>query len=1095
MHADDRVPSRTRLNEYVDHDAVHRNAHIVGQGHVASIVEPMSPEPYRRVDPQVSWPEMEQRILTWWETERVFERSLETRDGAPEWVFYEGPPTANGKPGIHHVEPRTFKDIFCRFQTMRGHYVHRRGGWDCHGLPVEIEVEKELGITQKSEIEERFGIETFVEKCRESVQRYVDEHRRLSERIAFWQDMEGAYWTMTPDYIESVWWLLRQIWDKGLLEEDFKVVPYCPRCETSLSSHEQHQTGAYQTVSDPSVYVRYPLVEEPETALLVWTTTPWTLLANMAAAVGEDVTYAKVRDPKAADRYLLLARERVEVLLGEGIEILEERPGRELAGASYRPPYGFVPSEGNAHTIRAGDFVTTEDGTGIVHLAPYGEEDMSVAKRDGLPIVQMIDPSGRVVDNGGDFAGLWIKDADPRIIEDLERRDLLFLSEIYEHAYPHCWRCDTPLLYYPRKDWYIRTSQIREELQASNEETNWQPPTIKYGRFGDWLANNVDWSLSRDRYWGTPLPIWRCAEDHAVCIGSIAELAERSGRDLSELDPHRPYVDEITFSCPDCGGESRRVSYVIDAWFDSGAMPFAQWHYPFENEDVFERRFPAHFISEAIDQTRGWFYSLLAIATLVKGQNSYRNVVCLGHLVDAEGRKMSKSIGNVIDPWLVLDNQGADALRWYMLTAGNAWSSRRVSVDIIQEALRKFLLTLWNTYSFWVTYASIEGFDPTGEDIPVAERPEMDRWILAELDDTLRVVTEALESFDATSGGRRLDRFVDDLSNWYVRRSRRRFWRSKEETETKAAFLTLWECLVTTAKLVAPYCPFVSEEIFTNIAAARGGEAESVHLSQWPQPVDDRIDDDLRARMGLARKVVSLGRSARTEAKVRVRQPLARALLVVPAAEADRVEALAGIISEELNVRELEVARGLEELVTYTIKPNFKTLGPRLGAKVKSVGPALAAVASQELVKDLEEHGSVTIQVDGDDVELTRADLDVRVEGRAGFALVQDGAYGVALDLDIPPELISEGVAREVVRAVQDLRKSSGLAVEDRIELWISGDAAEISDALTEHADFVGRETLAVNVVHGEAPGDTQRVELAIEQGRVLIALRRSSGP
>ncbi|MDQ3939767.1 MAG: isoleucine--tRNA ligase, partial [Actinomycetota bacterium] len=695
------------------------------------------PDPiYRRVEPKVSFPQLETAIARRWKEQRIFERSMTERADRPEWVFYEGPPTANNKPGIHHVESRSFKDIFCRFQAMRGHYVHRKGGWDCHGLPVEVEVEKELGIKVKRQIEEEIGIDAFVARCRESVQRYVADWERLTERIGFWVDLESAYWTMAPDYVESVWWLLKEIWDKGLLEEDFKVVPYCPRCETSLSSHEQHMTGAYQTVSDPSVYVRFPLADDPDTALLVWTTTPWTLLSNMAVAAAPEVVYATVADPSAAGRRLIVAAESVEALFGEGTQVLDRTTGRELIedGTRYVPPYPFVETgeRGDvAHTVRVGDFVTIEDGTGLVHLAPYGEEDMSVAKRDDLPIVQMIDGSGRVAESGGQFAGLWLKDADARIIEDLTERGILFRSETYVHAYPHCWRCATPLIYYARKDWYIRTSQIRSELQASNEDTNWQPPTIKYGRFGDWLANNVDWSLSRDRYWGTPLPIWRCANEHAVCVGSFAELAERSGRDLDGFDPHRPYVDAITFPCPDCGHESRRVTSVIDAWFDSGAMPFGQWHYPFENEDTFERRFPADFIAEAIDQTRGWFYSLLAIATLVRGQNSYKNVVCLGHIVDADGRKMSKSLGNVLDPWTVLDNQGADALRWYMLSVGTPWSPRRVGPELIEEQLRKYLLTLWNTYSFWVTYASLEGFDPTAVDIPVDTRSEIDRWILA----------------------------------------------------------------------------------------------------------------------------------------------------------------------------------------------------------------------------------------------------------------------------------------------------------------------------------------------------------------------------
>jgi isoleucyl-tRNA synthetase len=1054
----------------------------------AIMAEPL----YERVDPQVSFPEMEEAVMRGWADNDVFERSLAQREGGTEWVFYEGPPTANGKPGIHHVEARAFKDLFCRFQAMRGHYVHRRAGWDCHGLPVEIEVEKQLGITQKREIEEKVGIEEFTRLCRESVQRYVGDWRALTDRIGFWLDLDNAYWTMTPQYVESVWWLLKQIWDKGLLEEDFKVVPYCPRCETSLSSHEQHYAGAYKTVSDPSVFVRFRLVDEPQTSLLVWTTTPWTLLANMAAAVGPEVDYVKVPDPGVDDGHLILARDRAEPLLGEDVQVLQTFTGQDLVDTRYEPPFGFVEPGDTGHRVRHADFVTTEDGSGIVHIAPYGEDDMTLAKRDDLPIVQMIDPTGRVDARGGDFAGLWVKDADAKIVDDLDRRGLLFRSEVYEHAYPHCWRCGTPLLYYPRKDWYIRTSQLRAQLQASNEDTSWQPPTIKHGRFGDWLANNVDWSLSRDRYWGTPLPVWRCAKGHAHCVGSFAELSELTGEDLTGIDPHRPYLDGITFDCPVCGDPATRVTSVIDAWFDSGAMPFAQWHYPFENEGIFEKRFPADFISEAIDQTRGWFYSLLAISTLIRGQNSYRNCVVLGLLVDGEGRKMSKSLGNVLDPWTVLDAQGADAVRWNLLTGGNPWSARRMSVDIIQEVLRKYLLTLWNTYSFWVTYASIESFDPTGMSIPVHDRSEMDRWILAELDDTVRVVTSSLEGFDPAPAGRRLDRFVDDLSNWYVRRSRRRFWRSGEDADTQAAFLTLWECLVTVAKLTAPFTPFIADALFTNLTRPDDGAPDSVHLADWPEPDGVRADDGLRRRMALVRRLVTLGRAARTDAKLRVRQPLATAWFVVPSTEYADFLDLQHLLEDELNVKSIQSAESLGDLVTYTIKPNFKALGPRFGPRVKEVAKALHSTDAGALVASLDSAAQASIEIGGEEITLTRADLDIRVESRTGYAFAQDGPYGVALDTELTPELIGEGTAREVVRAVQDLRKTAGLAVEDRIELWLDSPNATALDALRTHEDFIASEVLATAVATGAGPGGAATTDLDLDGARVAIALRRS---
>ena len=1054
------------------------------------------PEPlYRKVDARVSWPELEERVLRRWKQERVFEASLEERAGEQEWVFYEGPPTANGRPGIHHVEARTFKDIFCRFQTMRGRLVYRKGGWDCHGLGVEIDAEKKLGITHKRQIEEEVGIAAFVELCRESVTEYVDDWARLTDRIGFWLDLDGAYWTMSRDYVESVWWLLKQIWDKGLLEEDFKVVPYCPRCETALSSHEQHQPDAYKTVEDPSVYVRFPLEDEPGTSLLVWTTTPWTLLANMAAAVGPAIDYVKVEDPLSAGHFLIVAEARASALFGEGFSVVSSYKGQDLVGRAYRPPFGFVPKEGSAHTVTHGNFVTTDDGSGIVHLAPYGEVDMGVAKRDNLPIVQMIDASGQVVEWGEPFSGLGVKEADPRIVEDLKERRLLFRFELYSHAYPHCWRCDTPLLYYPRKDFYIRTSQIRNELQASNEDTEWQPPTIKYGRFGDWLANNVDWSLSRDRYWGTPLPIWRCDNEHLTCVGSFSELEELSGDDLSELDPHRPYIDEVSFGCPQCGKQARRTKSVIDAWFDSGSMPFAQWHYPFANEDHFEARFPADFISEGIDQTRGWFYSLLAVATLVRGRNSFKNVVCLGLIVDAEGRKMSKRLGNVIDPWEVVNKHGADALRWYMITGGTPWSARRVSHDIIQESLRRYLLTLWNTYSFWVTYASLENFDPKNCSVPVAQRSELDRWILAELDDTVRHMSASLEAFDATGAGRRLDRLVDDLSNWYVRRSRRRFWKSAAEADTQAAFLTLWECLTTIAKLSAPFTPFVADEIYTNLTSTGAEEHPSVHLARWPQPDDARTNDRLRTGMALARRLVALGRAARTDARVRVRQPLSRALIVMPRAEAELLEGLEPLVAEELNVKAVEVAHGLQELVTYSVRPNFKLLGPRFGGRVNDVARALSALDAQALTESLESAGAAVVDLDGEPVSLSADELDVRIEGREGFSLAREGAYGVALDLELDAELIAEGIAREVVRAVQELRKSSGLAVSDRIELWLESEDEDVTQALERHRHVIAVEVLATTVnVNEQSSPEAQGTELALDQGAVRIALRLESG-
>ncbi|HVL89616.1 MAG TPA: isoleucine--tRNA ligase, partial [Actinomycetota bacterium] len=768
---------------------------------------------FRPVDSRIRWPEMEQRVAERWRERDVFARSQHLHEGGRRWNIYEGPPTANGKPGVHHVLARVFKDLFPRYRTMRGDFVPRKGGWDCHGLPVELEVEKELGLSSKRDIE-AFGIEEFNRRCRESVLRYVGEWRRMTERIAYWTDMDDPYYTMSNDYVESVWWSLKKIYDDGLLFEDYKVTPYCARCGTPLSDHEVAQ--GYQTVTDPSVFVRFPLTDETGTSLLVWTTTPWTLLSNAAAAIHPEVPYVAVQ---YESERLIVAEPLVHRIFGDDAEVVEHFEPGSLEGRSYTPPFDFAAPDKRAWYVVAAEYVTTEDGSGIVHTAPaYGAEDMETGRANDLPVIHMVDAEGKFVDAVTPWAGQFVKDADPSIIENLRERGILFREETIEHTYPFCWRCKTPLLYYARNSWYIRTTARKDDLLAQNETIAWHPDHIKHGRFGDWLENNIDWALSRDRYWGTPLPVWRCEQKHTVCIGSFAELGERSGRDLSGFDPHRPYVDDITFACVECGGEMRRVTSVIDTWYDSGSMPFAQWHYPFDNEQTFEAAFPAQFIAEGIDQTRGWFYSLLASSTLLFGQSSYERVICHGHIVDKDGRKMSKSLGNAIDPWTILDGQGADALRWYLLTIGSPWTSRRLSLDAIDEVLRGFMRMWWNVYSFYVLYANTDGIDPASLDAPPpAERGELDRWILAELHDTVRGVTDALEAFDAADAGRRITAFVDELSNWYVRRSRRRFWAGAESADKAAAHATLYECLVTMAKLVAPFCPFTADEMWDNL--------------------------------------------------------------------------------------------------------------------------------------------------------------------------------------------------------------------------------------------------------------------------------------
>jgi isoleucyl-tRNA synthetase len=859
---------------------------------------------FREVDPTLDLPALEAAVLERWRARDVFGRSLALRRDAPEWVLYEGPPTANGRPGVHHVLARVFKDIYPRYRTMRGFFVPRKAGWDCHGLPVELEVEKELGLASKREIE-AYGIDRFNERCRESVLRYVADWERLTERIAYWIDLSDAYLTMSNAFIESVWWSLKRIHDEGLLEEDFKVVPYCPRCGTPLSDAEV--ALGYATVTDPSVYVRFPLADEPGTSLLVWTTTPWTLVSNVAAAIHPEVPYVAVE--RDGER-LILAEPLVHRALGPDAKPVEWLDAGSLEGRAYEPPFRFASPDRRAWYVVSAEFVTTEEGTGIVHMAPaYGAEDLEVGRRFDLPIIHLVDEEGRFVPAVQPWAGRFVKDADPDIVADLARRGLLLRAETVEHTYPLCWRCDTPLLYYARTSWYIRTTARKEALLAANEEVSWHPEHIKHGRFGDWLQNNVDWALSRNRYWGTPLPVWRCPDGHVVCVGSLAELGARAGRDLGGLDLHRPFVDEVTFACPHCGQEMHRVREVIDAWYDSGAMPFAQFHYPFEGREVFERRFPADYICEAIDQTRGWFYSLLAVGTLLFGRAPYRTVVCLGHIVDAEGRKMSKSLGNVVDPWEVIDRAGADALRWYLFTAGSPWTARRISLEAVDEVRRGFLRMLWNVLHFYVLYANADGLDPTRVDVPIAERHELDRWILAELHEAVRVVTDGLEGYDCTTAGRRIAAFVDDLSNWYVRRSRRRFWKEADDRDKAAAHATLHACLETLALLLAPFTPFLADELWETVVRPVRPEApDSVHLADWPAADRRLVDEALRASMAAARRATRLGLQAREQARIKVRQPLARAVLAGP--EAALAARHAAILADELNVKAVEVAEG-----------------------------------------------------------------------------------------------------------------------------------------------------------------------------------------
>ena len=1031
--------------------------------------------PFGPVDPDLDLPALEERVAARWRDRKVIEEAARLREGGEPWIFYEGPPTANGRPGLHHVWARAFKDLFPRYQTMRGRDVPRKGGWDTHGLPVELEIEKELGLGTKAEIE-AYGVEAFNARCRESVMRYVEDWSALTARAGVWIDTADAYWTLTNDYIESVWWLMRQLWDKGLLYEGHRVTPYCGRCGTALSSHEVAQ--GYKDVVDPSIYVRFPLTGggAPDADLLVWTTTPWTLISNVAAAVGPTFAYVQVADP-AGGRDLVLG-ERAAERLYPGAPVRARWTGTDLAGWRYQRPFEFLePVAGkDAWRVVAADYVTDDDGSGVVHIAPaFGEDDAQVGRDEGLPVLNPVDADATFDHRVTRWQGRFVKDADPEIIADLRTRGLLVAEQPFEHSYPHCWRCGTPLIYWAKTSWFARTSERRADLLAQNETIAWYPDHIKHGRFGRWLEGNIDWALSRDRYWGTPLPIWRCrACGHDTCVGSVAELGELAGRDLSDLDLHRPFVDDVTWTCSEagCHGTVRRLPPVLDAWFDSGSMPSAQFHHPFARDGRFEASFPADFICEAIDQTRGWFYSLLAVNTLVFGQTPYRNVVCLGLLVDEDGLKMSKSRGNVLDAWTIVTTFGADALRWYFFSSGQPWGQRRVSEDGIRESTRQTLLTLWNVFSFFVTYADLDGWRPDPEAAPPRPTHVLDRWVLGELDATVSGVTEALEGFDALAGASRLARFVDDLSNWYVRRSRPRFWKASDP----AAHATLHHALAVTAQLLAPFAPFLADELYVTLT----GEA-SVHLSDWPTPAGT-ADAGLAAEMEAARRLVVLGRAARTDAKVKVRQPLARALVLHPGATVGP-EAMAEVVGE-LNVKGVDDVDTLSGLMTWTVVPNFRALGPRLGPRVNEVKAALAAADGSALVARLESEGA--IEVAGE--RLTAEDVEVRASRHDAFALAEEGGWAVALDLELDDDLRREGLARELVRSLNDLRKETGLDIADRIVLAVDADEA-VTDALATHRDYVMAEVLATELSVGGGGGGH---DLVVDGHRVRVGIARA---
>ena len=1017
---------------------------------------------------QIDLPVMEAGILDFWSQNQIFEKSVNNRNGSPRWSFYEGPPTANGMPGTHHIEARVFKDLFPRFQTMKGKQVIRKAGWDCHGLPVEIAVEKELGFTGKADIE-KFGVAAFNDKCRESVQRHVNEFTDMTKRMGFWVDFEDAYWTMSPSYIESVWWSLQQIWQKGLLVQDHRVAPYCPRCGTGLSDHELAQ--GYETIQDPSVFVRFPATSgklaELKATLLVWTTTPWTLVANTAVAVNPKVTYQviEVVNDEKTER-LVVAADLASVLGDEG-KVIATFKGSELEHTKYARPFDFVEIN-DSHYVVLADYVTVEDGTGLVHQSPaFGADDLEVCRKYNLPVINPISPDGHFLKEVPLVGGVFFKEADKALIKDLKARGLMFKSLQFEHSYPHCWRCHTALMYYAQPSWYIKTTEIKKELLRENSKTDWHPETIKTGRFGDWLNNNIDWAVSRNRYWGTPLPIWRCENKHEICVGSLAELGKLAGKELSTLDPHRPFVDDINFACNECSALMTRIPEVIDCWYDSGAMPFAQWGYPHKQDSVaqFKAAYPADFICEAIDQTRGWFYTLMTIGTLVFDKSSYKTVLCLGHILDKDGRKMSKHLGNVLEPMPLMNQHGADAVRWYMLAAGSPWSARRVGHDAISDVVRKTLLTYWNTISFFTLYANAADFkvSTVPKDLTL-----MDRWILSELNKLIQSVDTALESFDSQGAGTVIAAFIDDLSNWYVRRSRRRFWDGDP-----VALNTLYFCLKNLTLLLAPMVPFISEHVWQSlIRVAEGEQIESVHLANFPVADKSSVDEKLSNAVALSRRLVELGRAARAESGVKIRQPLSRALVSATGWEQMSQE-IKIHIAEELNILKVDgIQVAGTDLVDISVKANFRTLGTKFGADVQVIAKQITAIDAGVMVKELRKSNSykITVELAGKkkDIEIDLDDLVITETPRSGWSVASHGGESLALDLALTPDLIRAGLVREVIRAIQEERKRIGLDISDRITVnWNA--TGDLAAAITSGISEISAEVLATQMQQNKA--------------------------
>ena len=1019
---------------------------------------------YKKVPTTLNFVEREKETLKFWKDNQIFEKSVQLRQGAPAYTFFDGPPTANGKPHIGHVLTRAMKDIIPRYKTMRGYDVLRKAGWDTHGLPVELEVEKELGLDGKEQIEQ-YGVIPFIQKCKESVWKYKGEWEVMSDRMGFWADMDNPYITYDNDYIESEWWALKAIYEKGLLYKGHKIVPYCPRCGTALSSHEVAQ--GYKEVKETSATVRFRVPDEENTYFLAWTTTPWTLPSNVSLCVNPDVTYAYVRvDGKET---FIMAKDLIEAVLeGHDTEIIKEVVGRELEYKHYEPLFECTRKAAggkDAFYVMVDDYVTTTDGTGIVHNAPaFGEDDYRVCKKYDLPFVQMVDSKGEMC-GGTPWDGVFVKKADPMVLKDLDERGLLFAAPRFEHSYPFCWRCDTPLIYYARSSWFIAMTKVKDRLIDYNRRINWIPETIKEGRMGNFLENVIDWGISRERYWGTPLPVWvcdKCGKIHVV--GSRKELSELTGCD-ENVELHKPYVDPLTWKC-ECGGTMRREPVVIDCWFDSGSMPFAQWHYPFENKDKFERRYPANFISEAIDQTRGWFYTLSAIAACLFDSPAFLNCIVLGHVQDKEGRKMSKHIGNVVDPWVLLDNQGADAVRWYFYTSSMPWLPNRFSAEAVSESQRKYMGTFWNTYAFYILYADIDGFDPTQHKLVRENLTPMDRWILSRLNTLIGRVEAYLDDLKMTEAGREMQDFMDDLSNWYVRRCRERYWGKDMTADKEAAYMTLYTVLKTMALISAPFTPFMSETMYQNMVRTVDKSApESIHLCDWPKKDESFIDPELEANMAAVLDIVVLGRSARNAANIKNRQPVA-SMYVQGKALPDMY---VSIIADELNVKEVKFVDDASSFISYRVKPQLKTLGPRYGKLLPKINQYLAGEGVGNAVVAAHNRGeSYKFDIDGTEISLAAEDVLVSTEENAGFVTVTEHDLSVVLDTNLTPELIEEGFVREIVSKVQTMRKEAGFEVTDHIVLSHHGNSL-IEGIFARHGAEIAADTLADSIKLGSA--------------------------